>query len=124
MVLNLNEEKFRIIIDIKYLYGLNQDAEKLLEEFFHSVETDDSNHLQKCLVEFVLNDEKLTKFKPSCKYRKSFLKKIISVLEKKNEEINAEIYDSYIQVINDPECSSSKHDQKYFISYFSKVSIV
>lgn len=119
MLENLCETKHDLLIEIKCLYGLNQDSSKYLEEYFQN--SNDCDILQQQIVCFILNDTFLSKYKPNWKYRKSFLKKIISILESQSYEINSQIYDNYIHIINDPECNSNKTDQKYFITYFSKV---
>ena len=118
---DLCETKRELLIEIKCSFGLNQDVSMYLEDYLRTLDTYDCDILQEHLVCFILNDTVFSKYKPNWKYRKSFLKKIISILESQNYEINPQIYDEYIQIINDPECSSNKADQKYFITYFSKV---
>lgn len=121
MFSNISKEKQEFLTEIKYLYGLNQDAGNYLESYFAGKQ-EDLERLQEILVEFVLNDQILVKYKPYWKYRKSFLKKIISICEKENAETNNLIYESYIQIINDPEANSSPgQDKTYFILFFSKV---
>lgn len=121
MLDNLNTDKRNLLIEIKCLFGLNQDAQTHLSDYFDS---DDLDCLQKCLIDFVLNDLYLKKYKPSSKYRKSFLKKIIVLLESKNHEIDSDIYDSYISTINEYQNGSNDDEKKYFICCFSKVIFI
>lgn len=118
MLDNLNGDKRNLLIDIKCLYGLNHDSSKLLVDFF---ESDDVDCLQKFLIQSILKDFYLTKYQPSSKYRKSFLKKIISILESKNHEIDSEIYDSYISIINKQKSEINFDEEKYFVCCFLKV---
>ncbi|RMZ95767.1 hypothetical protein BpHYR1_039451 [Brachionus plicatilis] len=117
MLDNLNGDKRNLLIDIKCLYGLNHDSSKLLVDFF---ESDDVDCLQKFLIQSILKDFYLTKYQPSSKYRKSFLKKVISILESKNHEIDSEIYDSYISIINKQKSEINFDEEKYFVCCFLK----
>lgn len=119
---DLGNLKKELLIEIKCLYGLNQDCSKVLEEYLKSEEYKELELLQSMIIDFILNDQILAKYQPNWKFRKTFLKQIISILEKNICEINSQIYDSYIDLINSSECLSTKDDQKYFVVFFSKVS--
>ena len=116
---SLPRDKTELLTEIKCLYGLSYDASKILVDYF---ETDDLENFQKCLVEFVLNDKYLKEYQPSRKYRKIFLKKIISILEEKNYEIDFHIYNLYISTINENQNGDNFDQEKYFICCFLKVN--
>ena len=121
----LNQNKKSLLVEIRYLYGLNENASSVLNQYFQdSDETTSLADLQKALIEFVINNESLAKCKPNCKYRRSFYKCTISIIEALNEEVNEIFFDSYISLIND---SSNKNlndanKEKYFVTFFDKVN--
>lgn len=120
----LNQNKKSLLVEIRYLYGLNENASSVLNQYFQdSDETTSLADLQKALIEFVINNESLAKCKPNWKYRRSFYKCTISIIEALNEEVNEILFDSYISLIND---SSNKNlndgnKEKYFVTFFDKV---
>ena len=121
----LNQNKKSLLVEIRYLYGLNENASSVLNQYFQdSDETTSLADLQKALIEFVINNESLAKCKPNWKYRRSFYKCTISIIEALNEEVNEIFFDSYISLIND---SSNKNlndanKEKYFVTFFDKVN--
>ena len=121
----LNQNKKSLLVEIRYLYGLNENASSVLNQYFQdSDETTSLADLQKALIEFVINNESLAKCKPNWKYRRSFYKCTISIIEALNEEVNEILFDSYISLIND---SSNKNlndanKEKYFVTFFDKVN--
>ena len=117
---NLTNLKKNILNKIKCLYGLNENASELLQEYLEG-ETCDLNQLQQVLVDFIFHDKVLNMYEPYKKYRRSFLKKIISIVENKEEEVNETLLNNYIQLIN--QVSETNHDEpeKYFLVIFPQV---
>ena len=121
----LNQNKKSLLVEIRYLYGLNENASSVLNQYFQdSDETTSLADLQKALIEFVINNESLAKCKPNWKYRRSFYKCTISIIEALNEEVNEILFDNYVSLIND---SSNKNlndanKEKYFVTFFDKVN--
>ena len=121
-------DKIYLLIEIRYLYGLNENANHLISLYFdlnqeNSVSVENELfRLQQDLVEFIFENEFLKKYQPYWKYRRSFLKHIISIIENYNQEVNEFLFENYINLINDPISSNNQELQKYFIVHFDRVN--
>jgi hypothetical protein len=119
-------EKQNQLAEIKYLVGLNENADTLVDLYFKVNQEQDKKEeasfdlqletLQFVLVEFILNDPYLSQYPASKKYRKSFLKNIINKFQQKNLELNEHILNSYINLLKE-----NDEEKRHFIVYFSKV---
>ena len=117
--IKLPKEKQDLLIEIKLLFGLNEDPRDLLNKFFDTT-TDEPNELeelQSALGDFILNDQFLKKYPPKRSYRVKFLKSIIKIFEANNWELDEDIFSIYISLISE----SEKQDEKHFLVFFSKV---
>jgi hypothetical protein len=120
----LDENKIKLLFKIRYLYGLNEQFNEYLNSFFAIEQNEnvlfvDIDKLQDILVKFILNNKYLACFKPYFKYRKSFLKSIINIVEKSNNEVNEILFNDYINLINNKEADDN---EKYFLVVFSKLN--
>ena len=125
----LSNEQKKILIRIKYLYGLNQVIENgLIKQYFSP--TIDENYssielIQTAFIEFILNDEYLTRFPPSLKYRQLFMKNLLNLLEKLSNEssswyIDERFYELLLDTLN--QNSSNQHNPDlYFTVIFNQV---
>lgn len=121
---SLDDNKKNLLFKIRYVYGLNEQFDDYLKSFFEIEQTEnvlllDIDKLQEILVEFILNNKYLSCFKPYFKYRKSFLKSIINLVENSNNEVNEILFNDYINLINNNQ-SDDKSNEKYFLVVFSK----
>jgi hypothetical protein len=121
----LDENKKKLLFKIRYLYGLNEQSNQYLNSFFINEQNEnvlllDVDKLQEILVEFILKNRYLSSFKPYFKYRKSFLKSIINIIEKSNNEVNEKLFNDYIDLINNDNQADNKNNEKYFLVVFSK----
>jgi hypothetical protein len=127
--LTKQNDKNYLLFEIRYLYGLNENAHDLVNLYFYvNQEESDSFEnelfrLQHDLVEFIFENEFLKKYQPYWKYRRSFLKNVISIIENYNQEVNEFLFESYISLINDPISTSNQELHKYFIVLFDKVNV-
>ena len=121
----LDKRKSKTLLNIRYLYGLNENVNESLLNFYFDLSDQDSQDsldvykLQDILVEHLLNNTYLAKYKPYCKYRKSFFKSIITAIEKLNYEVNESLYNEYINSMNEQSDTDQK-SQTYFLIIFSK----
>ena len=118
---SLSENKQNILVKIRHLYGLNENVHDTLKAYLHVDESETQISLldlQEALVEFVLKNTFLSSFKPYWKYRRAFLKLMISQVEELDEEVNETLFDSYIRIINGDDTND---EEKYFINFFTKV---
>lgn len=113
----LTVENQKILHQIKYFYGLNEDSNHLLKIFFSSNENKIWD-LQLALANHILCDKSLLTYQPYRKYRRMFLKTIIDSIEKLQEEVNEKVLESYITLINEAYDSG---EEKYFLVVFPKV---
>ena len=103
---------------IKYSYGLNLPCNDLIEEYFKTNNSSDLFTLQQNVIDFILNDKTLCVYQPYMKYKRNFLKTIINLVEKQNEEVNEDLFNSYIGLLNDKQFGNQ---EKYFVVFFAKV---
>lgn len=106
-----------LLKQIKYYYDLNQKCPDLIKSYLTSNdELDSSSDLQKDLIDYILNDKLLSKYKVNTKFKQTFIKTIISRLEELNLEVNESLFQSYIQLLND------QQDETYFLLFYSLVN--
>lgn len=104
----------QLLEEIKYSYGKNEPvSESLIESFFSS----NDEVVQEILVKTILNDAHLKRYSASRKYRLSFWKKIIDLLERRGSEVNELIYSDYLAVLNEPKDPK----ELFFTTYYSQV---
>lgn len=117
--IKLLKEKKDLLIEIKLLFGLNEDPRDLLNKLFDTTtnEPNEVEKLQYALGVFILNDQFLKKYPPKRSYRVKFLKSIIKIFEANNWELGEDIFSIYISLINE----SEKQEEKHFLVFFSKV---
>jgi hypothetical protein len=118
----LDKRKSKTLLNIRYLYGLNENVnESILNSYFDLSDQDslDAYKLQDILVELLVNNTYLAKYRPYHKYRKSFFKSIINTIEKLNNEVNESLYNEYINSMNEQSDADQKN-QTYFLIIFSK----
>ena len=129
---SLNESKKFLLIKIRHGFGLNENVQDLLDSYF---ELDDDERsslsiciLQEALVEFVLENEVLARAKINLKYKCAFLKYVIAVVEKQQQqeediEVNEKIFQSYMQQINGESLGNAINcdEDKYHLVVFDKV---
>lgn len=120
--LEKTDDKFSVLARIKCQYGLNENANELINSFFSESNEESIYRLQNALVEFILNDKYLRVYKPYSKYRKSFLKTVINLVEGRNHEVNEDLFNHYIEIINNKN-SSSEDDNSYFVVFFDQVNM-
>jgi hypothetical protein len=101
---------------IKYSYGLNLPCNDLLEEYFAN--KTNVIFFQQNIIDFILNDKTLCVYQPYVKYKRNFLKKIINLIEKHNQEVDENLFNLYIDLLND---KLYGNQEKYFIVFFAKV---
>lgn len=106
-----------LLVEIKFLFGLHENVDRLIDLYFENQSTDDLEKLQSKLYEFVLDDRFVRQYPPNKKYLRSFLKHIISLFETNSYELNETILDEYLSLLNE-----NNAQEKHFILYFSKVS--
>jgi hypothetical protein len=115
------ENSKSILNRLKYLYGRNDiKAIDELKDYFKCKSCKDVEYLQEILFEYLLNDPTLIKYKGSFKYRKNFIKNIISIIETNNEEVNENILNYYIQLISSN--STTSEDDISFLVFYDKVN--
>ena len=120
--------KLNLLNQIKYFYGLNSSKSiDLLNDYFNSdlISDDDSvvAALQQNLVDTILKDPHLDRFIGSRKFRQSFLKATISIVERLNVEVNQEIYEKLLTLINERDDEERSfllfYDLNYNDSFFN-----
>jgi hypothetical protein len=117
MVNIMTKTSLLLLKQIKYYYGLNQKCPDLIKSYLTSNdELDSSSDLQKDLIDYILNDKLLSKYKVNTKFKQTFIKTIISRLEELNLEVNESLFQSYIQLLND------QQDETYFLFFYSLVN--
>lgn len=110
--------KSLILKQIKYFYGLNQKRPDLIQSFLRlESSTYSSSSLQQDLIDYILNDDLLCKYRVNKKFQQTFIKTIINQLEELNLEVNEELFQSYIQLLN-----SNQQDETYFLIFYSLVN--
>lgn len=114
---NLSEDKRELLLEIRSLYGQHERANESLKSYFSGAQ--DLAELQEALLAFVVGDPVLSKHKPYWKYRQSFLKCVIGLVEHMQEEVNEALFNSYIQLISSEH--ESRDEEKYFLTFFSNV---
>jgi len=114
----ITKEKKQILNEIKYNYGLNESSNDLLKSYYTTGENKIWD-LQEAMVEFILNDATLRKYAPYWKYRRTFLKTLISLIEDFDEEVNETFLEDYITLINSGSFVSDDQG-KYFLVVFPK----
>ncbi len=117
MVNIMTKTSLLLLKQIKYYYDLNQKCPDLIKSYLTSNdELDSSSDLQKDLIDYILNDKLLSKYKVNTKFKQTFIKTIISRLEELNLEVNESLFQSYIQLLND------QQDETYFLFFYSLVN--
>jgi hypothetical protein len=117
MVNIMTKTSLLLLKQIKYYYDLNQKCPDLIKSYLTSNdELDSSSDLQKDLIDYILNDKLLSKYKVNTKFKQTFIKTIISRLEELNLEVNESLFQSYIQLLND------QQDETYFLLFYSLVN--
>lgn len=116
----ITNDKREILNRIKCNYGLNENADQLLYQYLK--ESDDNKiwDLQKALIDYVVKDRTLCTYQPYWKYRRSFLKLVINIIEDINEELNETLLENYINIINSAQASTFNEDN-YFMVVFPVV---
>jgi hypothetical protein len=124
---SLADNKRELLDKIKCSYGLSQNVSRLLTEYMsveekNAPDDDEYTRLQQALISFILNDPLLLKYAPSVKYKRSFLKSIIALLERLGVEVEQVILDSYIGLISEIDLVHTKHQHReHYLVVFSKV---
>ena len=113
-------DKRKILNKIKYNYGLNESAEPLLYQYLTDSGENKIWDLQIALIDYVFKDQTLCTYQPYWKYRRSFLKLVIKIVEDINEELNGTILEDYINIINSDQASTF-NEVYYFIVVFPVV---
>ena len=114
----LTTDKRILLNEIKYFYGLNENANELLQSYF-TCEENKLWDLQEALVEHILKDSTLSTYKPYKKYERNFLRSIINIVESFNEEVNNTVFEDYITNINGQQVAGD--EEKYFLVVLPKV---
>lgn len=113
----LTTDKRILLNEIKYFYGLNENANELLQSYF-TCEENKLWDLQEALVEHILKDSTLSTYKPYKKYERNFLRSIINIVESFNEEVNNTVFEDYITNINGQQVAGD--EEKYFLVVLPK----
>ena len=128
-MVDLNELK-----SLKLAYASNNsldDVKKLISELIEKyANVNDLNgnddvdlvvSLQESIVNYIVNDLVLLKYKISNKYKKRFLKLLIELLNNQNYEIYDQLFDIYMSLNNG---TQSNDNEKCFIVKYLNVSLL
>ena len=117
----ITKHKCAILNQIKFKYGLNENAEQLLKQYFNLTDENKTWDLQQTLIEYVIKDKILCNYQPHWKYKRSFFKQIIKIVEDLNDEVNEVILENYINIINSTQASKVVDEENYFMVIFYMV---
>lgn len=120
--MKMDNKKLGLLNQIKYFYGLNSSKSiDLLNDYFKIDPIDEDPDpivaaLQQNLVDAILKDPHLDRFIGSRKFRQSFLKTVITIVERLNVEVNQEIYEKLLTLINESQCD----EERSFLLFYDR----